>query len=201
MSEPTSRREETRRRLVAAAINEFARCGIDGTSVEQLCDAAGFSRGAFYSNFTSKDELGVAILESMLERISTGFIQTLDDVSPEADLDWVANHGLVRYFDIVAPDEAHRRTLAELGQRSLRNPELAQATAEVVEQIREILIVALRRLSERLDFTWRLQPRELTEVLEAVFLNQGIPSATPNQRSMELMAALLTAVAIPNTKN
>ncbi|PIE21421.1 MAG: hypothetical protein CSA64_02150 [Arachnia propionica] len=198
MSEPTPRREETQRRLVAAAINEFARCGIDGTSVEQLCDAAGFSRGAFYSNFSSKDELCVAILESIRERISTNFTQSIYEVSPDTDLDWIATQGLLRYFEIVAPDEAHRRTLAELGQRALRTPELEQATAEVAAQIREILVGALGQLSERLDFTWLLPPRELTEVMEAVFLNQGVPSLTPNQRSMELMTALIKAVAVPN---
>ncbi len=198
MSEPTPRREETRRRLVAAAVNEFARCSIDATSVEQLCDAAGFSRGAFYSNFNSKNELCVAILESIRERIATGFAQTLDDVPADADLDWVATQGLISYFEVIAPDEAHRRTLAELGQRALRNSELEQAAAEVVEQIREILILALTRLSQRLDFTWRLAPRELTEVLEAVFLNQGIPTTAPTQGSLKLMTALLTAVAVPN---
>ena len=51
-------------RLVEAAITQFAARGIDATSVEQLCDAAGFTRGAFYSNFASKDDLCTAIIEA-----------------------------------------------------------------------------------------------------------------------------------------
>ena len=48
-TEPTKRREDTRRRLVLAAIDEFSRRGIDATSVEHLCQAAGFTRGDSFS--------------------------------------------------------------------------------------------------------------------------------------------------------
>ena len=63
MTDLTPRREATVGRLVKAAIAQFAARGIDATSVENLCEAAGFSRGAFYSNFTSKDGLCVAVAE------------------------------------------------------------------------------------------------------------------------------------------
>lgn len=41
----------------------FAEHGIGSTSIEQIAEAAGFSRGAFYSNFDSRDELVFALLE------------------------------------------------------------------------------------------------------------------------------------------
>lgn len=53
----TVRRERTRRRLLDAAADVFAEEGLDATSVEAICERAGFTRGAFYSNFASKDEL------------------------------------------------------------------------------------------------------------------------------------------------
>ena len=55
--EPTQRRERTRQRLMDAAAIEFATSGLDGTSVEAICERAGYTRGAFYSNFETKDEL------------------------------------------------------------------------------------------------------------------------------------------------
>jgi AcrR family transcriptional regulator len=45
--------------LEAAAI-AFARQGFAGAAVEQIAESAGFSRGAFYSNFKRKDELFLA---------------------------------------------------------------------------------------------------------------------------------------------
>jgi AcrR family transcriptional regulator len=61
-------REDTRARLFAAAAERFEAQGIGDTRIEQIADAAGFSRGAFYSNFADKDELIIAMLEDHAER-------------------------------------------------------------------------------------------------------------------------------------
>ncbi|MCC6342688.1 MAG: TetR/AcrR family transcriptional regulator [Bryobacterales bacterium] len=47
----------TRERLLDAALELFIKTGLDATSLEEVAEAAGYSRGAFYSNFASKDEL------------------------------------------------------------------------------------------------------------------------------------------------
>ena len=46
----------------------FEEQGIGGASIETIAAAAGFSRGAFYSNFKSKDELIIAMLEDHVEQ-------------------------------------------------------------------------------------------------------------------------------------
>ena len=63
MSEISARRSATRDRLVDAALGVFAEKGVVGASVEEISEAAGFTRGAFYSNFESKDELCLAALD------------------------------------------------------------------------------------------------------------------------------------------
>ncbi|MGI3784675.1 MAG: TetR/AcrR family transcriptional regulator [Janthinobacterium lividum] len=59
----TARRARTRQRLMAAAVAVFAERGVIGSSVEEICEAAGFTRGAFYSNFADKDALVLAMIE------------------------------------------------------------------------------------------------------------------------------------------
>jgi AcrR family transcriptional regulator len=49
--------ELTRDRLRNAARLEFAQRGVNGASVDRIAESAGFSRGAFYSNYKSKHEL------------------------------------------------------------------------------------------------------------------------------------------------
>lgn len=68
MSRPRQRptREETRRRLFDGAARVFVEKGIAGASIEDICDAAGFSRGAFYSNFSAKDDLVLEMLDEHL---------------------------------------------------------------------------------------------------------------------------------------
>lgn len=65
---PTRRRENTRARLLEAASQVFGEVGLDGASVEAVCERAGFTRGAFYSNFESKDQLFLELARSVSER-------------------------------------------------------------------------------------------------------------------------------------
>ena len=61
-------RAETRHQLLDAAARVFARRGLHGTSVEEVSEEAGFSRGALYSNFKSKEDLFLALWEERIER-------------------------------------------------------------------------------------------------------------------------------------
>ncbi|MGC4106221.1 MAG: TetR/AcrR family transcriptional regulator [Thermomicrobiales bacterium] len=60
--------EQTRQRLLAAAADLFTTRGVNGASVEQIAEHAGYSRGAFYSNFADKQELVAAILMERTRR-------------------------------------------------------------------------------------------------------------------------------------
>lgn len=74
-SEPriSARRQATRERVLEAAGEVFAERGFHGASVEDICERAGFTRGAFYSNFSSKDDLVLELTrrhaEDLVERI------------------------------------------------------------------------------------------------------------------------------------
>ncbi|MFH9011895.1 TetR/AcrR family transcriptional regulator [Streptomyces sp. NPDC017943] len=66
----TRRRVHTRARLLEAAFAVFAAKGFGHVSIEEICDAAGYSRGAFYSNFSSLDELFFALYEERADLIA-----------------------------------------------------------------------------------------------------------------------------------
>jgi AcrR family transcriptional regulator len=72
-------RDDTCEKLFEAAAQVFEEQGIGGASIEAIAAAAGFTRGAFYSNFKSKDELIIAMLEDHVEqsiRRSLGLLAT-----------------------------------------------------------------------------------------------------------------------------
>jgi AcrR family transcriptional regulator len=58
----------TRLRLIETAEKEIIRVGIYEASIRHICDVAGYTLGAFYSNFKSKDELLLEVLELQTER-------------------------------------------------------------------------------------------------------------------------------------
>lgn len=66
-------RIDTQTRLIAATRRIIIDEGVEATSLEHICKAAGFSRGAFYSNFASKDSLLAALAEdeyaALIERL------------------------------------------------------------------------------------------------------------------------------------
>src|ERR1700726_1348638 len=71
-------RDVTREKLYEAAARGFEEQGIGGASIETIAAAAGFSRGAFYSNFKSKDELIIAMLEDHVEQSIRRNLDLLD---------------------------------------------------------------------------------------------------------------------------
>src|SRR5689334_25020222 len=61
----------TRELLIRTARTLFLRDGYHATSLEKVADAAGFSKGAVYSNFGSKDELCLVVLDALYaERVT-----------------------------------------------------------------------------------------------------------------------------------
>lgn len=59
---PERRRQMTREHLLVAAARVFAEGGFHGTSLDEVAAAAGFSKGAVYSNFRNKEDLFLAVL-------------------------------------------------------------------------------------------------------------------------------------------
>jgi AcrR family transcriptional regulator len=57
-------RSEVRQRILTAALKTFAAEGFAGATIDMIADAAGFTKGAVYSNFGSKDDLFFALLDT-----------------------------------------------------------------------------------------------------------------------------------------
>jgi AcrR family transcriptional regulator len=60
------RQQLTRKALLDAAAQVFVKRGFQGSSIEEICTEAGYTRGAFYANYTSKQQLFVELLHDRL---------------------------------------------------------------------------------------------------------------------------------------
>ena len=119
------RREQTRARLLDAAHEVFAEVGMDAASVETICERAGFTRGAFYSNFESKDELFLALITQLASEKLDEVAIRVRDLAPESLSDL---GGLVRQVGGVSFGERMEPQLvSEIRAQALRDPKLAQA--------------------------------------------------------------------------
>jgi AcrR family transcriptional regulator len=146
--EPTPRRltraetkARTRARLLDAAAQVFARKGFNGASVEEIAERAGYSIGALYSNFGSKDELFMELLASR-----TGFRQAeAATIASDRDssLDQVRS-ALNEFLVEVADKDGDVALLqAELWLYAIRRPELLGRLAAQFRANRDSLTAVL----------------------------------------------------------
>lgn len=77
------RSEETRTRITEAAIKLFSTRGFNTASVDDICEEAGISKGAFYHHFESKQALFLALLDGWLQAIDNAIQASKDMTAPE----------------------------------------------------------------------------------------------------------------------
>jgi AcrR family transcriptional regulator len=150
-------RDDTRDKLFEAAARVFEEQGIGGASIETIAAAAGFTRGAFYSNFKSKDELIAAMLEDHVEQTIR---RNLDLLAQHADLDdFIA---ALRAMDRTRQDPLGRSPLLHMemilyvARAEKRRPELAKRLRARRKLVADILEATLKSngRNETLDPPW-----------------------------------------------
>ncbi|MEU4828769.1 TetR family transcriptional regulator [Actinomadura citrea] len=73
------RRQRTREELVASAMRLFAERGVASTSVEAIAETAGYSRGAYHSNFETKEEVLDAVVARVVGSLEPELVAVLRD--------------------------------------------------------------------------------------------------------------------------
>ncbi|WP_298037435.1 TetR/AcrR family transcriptional regulator [uncultured Microbacterium sp.] len=155
----TKRRENTRARLLEAAAQVFAEVGLEGASVEAICERAGFTRGAFYSNFASKDELFLQLASAFAERRLVQVRASIAAFTESGEL-----HSGADAFELVRrvlesgeEDRLSIMMMSEIRIRALRDEEFGAAylsqERDLVDGIQEIIrgIVDAGLFSLRVD--------------------------------------------------
>jgi AcrR family transcriptional regulator len=117
------RRELTREALIASAREVFANRGFHAASLEEIAEAAGFTRGAVYSNFENKEELFFAVLDRHVETQLAAFDALFEDSGGPAA---VSDEDIVRVWrQLTAGSDPEWVALSlEFRLYVLRNPEV-----------------------------------------------------------------------------
>lgn len=131
--------QETRERLLEAAAVELAEHGLNGASIDAITSRAGFTRGAFYSNFDDKSEL---LLELVERRVGAFVEDRLGRLlaTPRTERAAALAHWLV------TEDESREvLLLAELARLAPSVPAAAEALTGVLDAIARAIADALAR--------------------------------------------------------
>lgn len=162
---PTGRRPHTRARLKAAALEEFAEHGYPAGSIARISDRAGLTRGAFYSNFATKDELFFELFDdhsdATLTRVLAAFEERIEQVDPlTAIADAIAT--------LVPDDERWFVVSTEFTLHAIRTPEAAAVLARHDARIRDEIAAFLGKAFERAGWTVDVDLDRVARLIVAV---------------------------------
>ena len=204
----SARREATRQRILDAAREVFAERGVIGGTVEDICERAGFTRGAFYSNFGDKDDVVDALVEREHERL-LGHLEAsfagIDRAVVEAggDLAAVCSALVDQLLRSIPIDRQVSLVQTELEIHAIRRPDQAGRFVAINLAFRE-------RIARFLEDGMRTLGREL--LVDRVHLTDAIvaiaessvrrallsgPDADPDAMASAVLPGLLLALSRP----
>ena len=197
---PRRRRAETVERLLDAALETFAEIGFAAASVEDICGRGGFTRGAFYSSFRTKDELFAALFARETARNLTRAEQHLAGIEREAD---PVTAAVDRALSTFRADRAWVLVHTEYRLHAARHPAAAAAlrehTAELHARLTDLIDVSAARLDVRLTLPAGDLARMVLALHDGVVLQQTATSESTDAVGLERTALLLLLRAATRT--
>lgn len=183
----TSRRTKTRRRLTAATIDVVSRKGFYAASVDDIAKRAGYSIGALYSNFASKDELLFAVFDEHLRWFETQLekLAQAEDAAAAA-ADWLAS---------LSNEPDQFLVFIEFWGYAVRRPKLRTQFAERMTEMRQRIQDVIEQRSPGESPTG-LSPSFVALLTLAIGRGLALetlvnPQAVSNEEVGKLLAAML----------
>lgn len=186
-----------------AALEVFAEVGLDGASVEAVCERAGFTRGAFYSNFASKDELFLALIarlaEAKLEEVESRVRELEEQHVSAAPTELVR-----RVVGLSLGGDMDPALVSEIRAQALRDPQMARAYLAWQDGLLERITQIISGLVDAYDLRLRLPADEVARLFVEVADDTSVRAALQglsgkragellNERAEHLAAALVDA--------
>ncbi|HLH13702.1 MAG TPA: helix-turn-helix domain-containing protein [Solirubrobacteraceae bacterium] len=154
---------DARAELLAAAAEVFAERGYRAAGVDEIAARAGYSKGALYWHFRSKDELFFALMDASVDAPAREMVALLQTAPAERDM---APEASRRFVELVARQRELLLLDHEYWALAAREPALRERYAARRERLREALAAALEARLARLGAPVAgLAPREMATVL------------------------------------
>ncbi|SDJ41209.1 MULTISPECIES: TetR/AcrR family transcriptional regulator [Nitrobacteraceae] len=193
-------RDDTREKLFEAAARVCEEQGIGGASIEDIAAAAGFTRGAFYSNFKSKDELVIAMMEEHVEQSIRRMHELLAEHKTLPDfINALRNMDRSKQDPLGRSPLLHMEMILFVARAEKRRPELAKRLRARRKLIADIVETTAKNSGKNgiLNPAW---VGAVVLALEDGFrLHRLIDPETPADSFLRAIADLQRAIGIPSS--
>jgi TetR/AcrR family transcriptional regulator, transcriptional repressor of aconitase len=190
-------RLETRTRLLESAAQLFARGGYEGASVDLIAESAGYSKGAFYSNFESKEAIFLELLDAHKRREIDALARLLAQDIPASELVSLIRNsesGRVSDFDFGLLS-------AEFQLQACRDKTFAKTYAKLHRTHRDTMAGLVTRLFAKLGRTPPSAPKDLADIIMALTTGLSLQRTSvqePLHKGLVTGAILLVLGLDPN---
>jgi AcrR family transcriptional regulator len=157
------RKAQTRAALLDSATRLFGARGLEGTSVDQIAAEAGYTKGAFYANFDSKEDLFLVMLDEKFAANEERLEGALRGGGTPAEEARAAAEEFVRF---VWSDPEWPKLFFEFTAYAARNERFREALAERYAATQRRMVERFRRFSEELGVE---PPFPLEQIATMVF--------------------------------
>ena len=170
------RQARTRTGLIDAAERLFTGEGFHATSLDEVADEAGYTKGAVYSNFESKEDLFFAVYERRVERFLPRAERTLAESSDvgEALLSVTAEHRARRERE----QDGWLAVFLEFWTHVLRHPEHRARFAAIHNRYLEPFVATMERWADEHEIALPLGARPLTVAVTVMATGLGLERLT-----------------------
>jgi AcrR family transcriptional regulator len=172
------KREVTKALLRQSAAQAFVRQGVNASSVDGISEAAGLSRGAFYANYSSKEELLLEMMSAWLEQETTEWNRLVHEAQ---DVESILQ-GFLKRFERSNKESDRGILLMELALHAERNPEFAVHHQEFLAAHQALVAPMYAALFQRAGKKPPAAPLELA----AATMSFGCAVALESNRSVRL---------------
>jgi len=139
----------TRECLMQSAARVFTRRGLQQASIDEVAEDAGFTKGAFYANFKSKEELFLAMLD---ERFSERIEEIERVIAGEGTTAEKAQRAGDDFTQMIVADPEWQRLFFEFSAYAARNDEFREELVTRYRSMRDRIAAALRARAEAAGF-------------------------------------------------
>ena len=188
----------TRQRLLDSAARIFAQKGFGGATLEEIAESAGYSTGAMYANFGSKDQLFMEVVAAHRSRAAARRIEQVTQILDEALASGADPFdALTGMFARFADRDRELAPLqAEFWLYAVRNPAAEKVIADSLSgQVDELEPVVARTL-QHFGVHPDAAPREVTVILLALFQGLARRRLARPGRGTRRLAGAGTALAV-----
>lgn len=168
------RRERTREELISAADRLFTGRGFHATSVDEIALEAGYTKGAVYSNFESKEDLFFAVYERRVDRVVADYERILREYGPVAGSERTVFEAVRRR----GRDDGWLAVFFEFWAHVVRRPELRERFARIHARVLEPLVAANERLVEERGIELPVSAGQYTVAVYAMMVGLSLERLT-----------------------